>query len=91
MVDTDLVYTIIALVVPLGELLGIIAAVHAVMHARTSQGAIAWAIALVTLPWLALVLYGVRINILSAAIAVPLTLLWIVGITRKSSRNASFN
>jgi len=59
MVDTDLVYTIIAIVVPLGELLGIIAAVHAVMNARTSQGAIAWAISLVTFPWLALAFYAI--------------------------------
>jgi cardiolipin synthase len=59
MVDTDLVYTIIGIVVPLGELLGIITAVHAVMNARTSQGAIAWAISLVTFPWLALALYAI--------------------------------
>ncbi len=59
MVDTGLIYTIIAIVVPLGELLGIIAAIHAVMNARTSQGAIAWAISLVTFPWLALALYAV--------------------------------
>jgi cardiolipin synthase len=59
MVDTDLIYTIIVIVVPLGELLGIFAAVHAVMNARTSQGAIAWAISLVTFPWLALALYAV--------------------------------
>jgi len=59
MVDTDLIYTIIAILIPLGELLGIIAAVHAVMNARTSQGAIAWAISLVTFPWLALALYAI--------------------------------
>jgi len=41
------------------ELGGIAAAVHAVMHARTSQGAIAWAIALLAVPWLALPLYGI--------------------------------
>lgn len=54
-----MIYTIIAIVVPLVELLGIIAAVHAVMNARTSQGAIAWAISLVTFPWLALALYAI--------------------------------
>ena len=59
MVDTDLIYTIIAILIPIGELFGIIAAVHAVMNARTSQGAIAWAISLVTFPWLALALYAI--------------------------------
>ena len=57
--STDIIYPIIAVVVPLVELLGIIAAVHAVMNARTSQGAIAWAISLVTFPWLALILYAI--------------------------------
>jgi cardiolipin synthase len=41
------------------ELLGIIAAVHAIMNARTSQGAIAWGISLVTFHWLALILYAI--------------------------------
>jgi cardiolipin synthase len=59
MMNTDVVYSIIAIVVPLVELLGIVTAVHAVMNARTSQGAIAWAISLVTFPWLALVLYAI--------------------------------
>ena len=59
MIDTDVIYTIIAIIVPLVELLGIAAAVHAVMNARTSQGAIAWAISLVTFPWVVLVLYAV--------------------------------
>jgi len=53
------IYTIIAIVVPLVELLGILTAVHAVMNARTSQGAIAWAISLITFPWLALALYAI--------------------------------
>lgn len=59
MVDTDLIYGILAIFIPLVELLGILAAIHAVMNARTSQGAIAWAISLVTFPWLALILYAV--------------------------------
>jgi cardiolipin synthase A/B len=59
MVNTDLVYTIIAVVIPLVEVLGILAAVHAVMNARTSQGAIAWAISLITFPWLALICYAI--------------------------------
>ena len=59
MTNTDLIYTLIAIVVPLVELLGILAADHAIMNARTSQGAIAWAISLITFPWLALILYAV--------------------------------
>lgn len=55
----DLVYGIAAIVVLLIEMLGILTAVHAVMNARTSQGAIAWAISLVTFPWLALILYAI--------------------------------
>ncbi|MGB5985261.1 MAG: cardiolipin synthase [Desulfobacterales bacterium] len=41
------------------QLLGIIAALHAVMNAKTSQGAIAWGISLVTFPILTLPLYAV--------------------------------
>jgi cardiolipin synthase len=52
-------FTTIAIVLPLIEILGIIAAVHAVMNSRTSQGAVAWAIALVTLPFITLVPYAV--------------------------------
>jgi len=59
MMNAEIIYPIIAVVVPLVELLGIMAAVHAVMNARTSQGAIAWAISLITFPWLALALYAV--------------------------------
>lgn len=39
------------------HLSGVVAAVHAVVHTRTSQGAIAWAVALVTMPYLTLVPY----------------------------------
>ena len=59
MLNADPIYTILAIVVPLVELFGILAAVHAVMNARTSQGAIAWAISLITFPWLALILYAI--------------------------------
>jgi len=41
------------------ELLAIFAALRAVMTARTAQGAVAWAIALVTFPWVTLPLYAV--------------------------------
>jgi len=55
----DTALTVLAVVLPLVELLGILAAVHAVMHARTSQGAAAWAIALVTLPLVTLIPYAI--------------------------------
>ena len=41
------------------ELAGIITAVRAVMHVRTAQGAVAWLIALITLPIIALPMYAV--------------------------------
>ncbi|MDY6793082.1 MAG: cardiolipin synthase [Thermodesulfobacteriota bacterium] len=59
MLNSDALFTIIAIAVPLVELFGIIAAVHAIMTSRTSQGAIAWGISLVTFPWLALILYAI--------------------------------
>lgn len=37
--------------------LGVIAACHAVLHTRTSQGAIAWAVSLVAMPYLTLIPY----------------------------------
>ena len=39
------------------HILGIIAACHAVMNTRTSQGAVAWAVALVSIPYLTLIPY----------------------------------
>ncbi len=39
------------------HLLGLTAATHAVMHTRTPQGAFAWALGLVLLPWLTLLPY----------------------------------
>jgi len=50
---------IVAIVITLVEILGIAAAIHAVMNTRTSQGAIAWGISLITFPWLALPLYAI--------------------------------
>ena len=41
------------------EIVGVYSAVQAVLHARTSQGAIAWAIALVTWPFLSVPLFWV--------------------------------
>lgn len=39
--------------------LGIVTAAHAVMVVRSSRGAIAWSISLITFPWLAIPLYGI--------------------------------
>jgi cardiolipin synthase len=58
-VSSEWIITIIAISVTLVEILGILTAIHAVMNTRTSQGAIAWGISLVTFPWLALPLYAV--------------------------------
>ncbi|MEM8766464.1 MAG: cardiolipin synthase [Pseudomonadota bacterium] len=41
------------------EFAAVVAAVHAVMHVRTAQGATAWLIALLTAPFIALPLYAV--------------------------------
>ncbi|MCA9117300.1 MAG: PLDc N-terminal domain-containing protein, partial [Planctomycetaceae bacterium] len=49
--------TLLGLILSLIELAGIAAAVHAIMTARTSQGAIAWFFPLVVLPFFSLPLY----------------------------------
>jgi cardiolipin synthase len=41
------------------QVLGVVSAVHAVMSTRTSQGAIAWAVSLVTFPYVAVPAYWV--------------------------------
>ncbi|MFP4445625.1 MAG: cardiolipin synthase [Desulfosudaceae bacterium] len=41
------------------EVLGILTALHAILFIRSVQGAIAWAVSLVTFPWLALPLYWI--------------------------------
>lgn len=48
-----------AFLFPFVEGLAIVAAIHAIMKARTSQGAIAWAVSLVTFPWVVLPLYAI--------------------------------
>lgn len=53
--STPLIATIFGLL----HIVGIFAAVHAVMTVRTSQGAIAWALSLVMMPWLTLLPYAV--------------------------------
>jgi cardiolipin synthase len=59
MPDTETTLTIMAAIFLIGEIIGILAALHAVMNTRSSQGAIAWGISLVTFPWLSLPLYAV--------------------------------
>ena len=56
---TEVIAWLLATGFALIELLAIGAALHAVMTTRTSQGAIAWSIALITFPFLTLPLYVV--------------------------------
>lgn len=49
--------TLLALLLTLAEIAGIVLAVHAVLRARSSQAAIAWSIALVTIPIVTIWLY----------------------------------
>lgn len=55
--ETSLLSEIIALLLALIYLAAIFSAVEAILEARTSQGAIAWAISLITFPFLTLPLY----------------------------------
>lgn len=50
---------ILSVVTVLVHVLGIFNAAHAVMHVRSSRGAIAWSISLITFPWLAIPLYWI--------------------------------
>jgi cardiolipin synthase len=56
--DIDLSYAA-AIVVPLLYVIGIVNAIDAIMTTRTAQGATAWALALVLIPFLSLPLYWV--------------------------------
>jgi len=49
----------LATIVLVAEILGVISAVNAVMSSRTSQGAIAWSVTLVTFPYVAVPAYWV--------------------------------
>ena len=49
----------IALVVTIFYVLGIVSAIDAIMTARTSQGAVAWSVALVSFPFVAVPAYAV--------------------------------
>ncbi len=50
---------LIALVVATFHVLGLVSAVHALMSTRTSQGAIAWVVSLITFPYVAVPAYWV--------------------------------
>ncbi|PYQ61879.1 MAG: cardiolipin synthase [Acidobacteria bacterium] len=53
------VASLLAWLLAIIQLLGILSAIRAVMDARTAQGAIAWAIALIAFPYLALPLFWI--------------------------------
>lgn len=50
---------LLGFLLPLIHAAGILHAVHAVMYVRTAQGAIAWAVSLVTFPYVAIPLYWI--------------------------------
>ena len=49
----------IALLIAAFHILGVVSSIHAIMGTRTSQGAIAWAVSLITFPYLAVPAYWV--------------------------------
>lgn len=55
----ELIANLLFIIIPLIEVAGIITAGHAVFHTRTAQGAVAWAISLVTFPYISLPLYWI--------------------------------
>lgn len=55
--NLTIVLEILALIVPLLHGVGILFAAHAILFARTSQGAIAWAMSLIFFPYAAIILY----------------------------------
>ncbi|BAY07614.1 cardiolipin synthase [Calothrix sp. NIES-2098] len=59
LVDSGVALTIYSTATVVVHALGIVHAAHAVMNVRSSQGAIAWGISLITFPWLAIPLYWI--------------------------------
>ncbi len=55
--DPQLIPTFIVVAVVLAYIIAIASAVEAILKARTSQGAIAWTISLLTLPYITVPLY----------------------------------
>ncbi len=70
MLKYDLIMLISA-AVALIHTLGVLSAVHAVASVRTPQGAIAWAVSLVTFPYVALPLYWIWVAIAFTATSKP--------------------
>jgi cardiolipin synthase A/B len=52
-------WRVVGIIVLLAEILGVLSAVDAVMNSRTSQGSIAWAVSLVTFPYVSVPAYWV--------------------------------
>ena len=57
--DLTSLLALFSLLVPLVHVLGLLQAFHALLTVRTAQGTIAWAISLITFPWLAIPLYWI--------------------------------
>ena len=57
--NMDSLTSVLAVLLPLVHLSGLYCAYRAIVYTRTAQGAIAWAVSLVTLPYLAVPLYVV--------------------------------
>jgi cardiolipin synthase A/B len=55
--NVEFVLEVLALLIPILHGLGILLAIHAIRYARTSQGAIAWAMSLTFFPYAAIPLY----------------------------------
>ena len=55
--DAPLITTFIAVALVLVYIMAIVSALEAIMNARTSQGAVAWTISLLTLPYITVPLY----------------------------------
>ena len=55
----DILTPVLTILLPALEVLGILTAMHAILFTRSARGAIAWAITLVVMPWIALPLYWV--------------------------------
>ncbi|MBP5973239.1 cardiolipin synthase [Brasilonema sp. CT11] len=59
LVDSRVLALVSGIIVVVVHALGILHAAHAVMTVRSSSGAIAWGISLITFPWLAIPLYWI--------------------------------
>ena len=55
--EESLLTTLVAVALVLVYVIAIVSALEAIMNSRTSQGAVAWAISLLTLPYITVPLY----------------------------------